>query len=140
MTQCNTAKAGDSIQTYVVNEAVYGGNPNDWDLQVYDVTQGGSQSACTVNGHYDSGIGTPYLAAFILEREYTGGFPPYCTLPKFGSIAYTATMYTGGTYGPYTNGWYNLFVMQNSGYTNINTGAVNSANTFTSTWQTSSGT
>ncbi len=137
LVSCASTSPGDSIETYVDNQAQWGGNPNYWDLQVADITSG---QACTISSYSDSGIGTPYLAAFILERENLGFL--YSTLPQFGSVAYTATMNTGGSSGSYTSGWYNLFVMQNGSpaQTNIATSAVNSANTFTSTWQTSYGT
>jgi len=142
--QCDPSGAGDSITTYVTNEASYLGSGyiDYWALSVTDST---NNKACTVNGYYDSGIGVPYYTDFILERpEY--GIPYGYTLPKFGSVTMTAGMWAGSPYNSQTNGYYNLYVMENGAscpptcIINIGSSAISSSNAFTSTWKSSSGT
>ncbi len=132
---------GDSIHAYVLNQGWNGGDQTLWNLQITDQTRGGS---CTVTGH-SFNIGKPYYAEFITERPLYTDINQYATLPSFTQISIAGNMYYSGAvrgiYGPYTNGWYNLYVMQNGcSPPNISTSAVNSGNSFTETWNNSCGT
>lgn len=137
---CNShSGSGDSIEAYVLNQGITGGNTSLWNLEITDST---IDQSCTVTGHADSGIGTPRLAEFLLERPSEG--LSFATLPKFTTVAVSGSMYYGGSakgiYTPYSNGWYTQYVMKNSGYTNINTTAVGSSNSFSETYNTGQGT
>ncbi|HEV2139339.1 MAG TPA: hypothetical protein VGR53_10915 [Nitrososphaerales archaeon] len=135
---CNDyASPGDSVQAYVLNQGWNGGSTSLWNLQITDNTI--SQS-CTVTG-YSFNIGVPLLAEFLTERPKIGG--AYSNLLQFNQFSITGNMYysgaTRGIYGPYSNGWYTLYVMEacHSTPPNITTGAVTSTNTFTQTYDNS---
>lgn len=135
--------ASDFFYVQVNNEASSGGNSNLYDITIQDQT---AQKVCSVSGHNFSSMGTPYYADFIAERPTVSG--SLARLPKFSSFSILGDMYYSGSSvlisTPYSNGWYNTYVMTNGGNTNINLGSVatsgSSIGTFTETWSTSSGT
>jgi len=130
---------GDSAAADVVNEAAYGGSSTLYDIYVYDFTTG---HTCSVTGHSFTRFNTPYYGQFIAERPIIQGST--ARLPKFGSVTMGSSMYFSGAlqgiYNAYQNGWYVKDIMQNSGNTNIQVGAVQTNSAITQTWLTSAGT
>ena len=84
----------------------------------------------------------PKYAPFISERPtFFGGLS---RLPEFDSVTMSSgsIYYSGSSKSistPYSNGWYNEYVMLNDGNENIDVGGV-SGGTFTQTYLTSDGT
>jgi len=133
----NNINLGDSVQAYVLNQGLNGGSTLLWNILV---TDNKSNQACSITG-YSFNIDLPLLADFIAERPGSQG--NQADLPQFNQFSISGDIDTGsnvGIYVPYSNGWYNDHAMEACYPTpppNINLGAVNSANTFTETYNNS---
>ena len=123
----------DSVQAYVLNQGWNGGSTSLWNILITDNT---TNQSCSITGH-SFNIGVPLLAEFIAED------PAGYTLSKFNQFGIAGNMYysgsTTGIYTPYSNGWYYQWYTEPCNYPppSINLGAVNSANTFSETWNNS---
>ena len=133
---------GDSIHAYMLNQGWDGGNDGLWNLQITDNRSG---NACTVTDHpfNFNGAPIPYLAEFIAETPKNPTCGCITLLPQFDQFDTSGNMYYGGSaqgiYVPYTNGWWTKYVMEACGSPppNVSVGSVNSANTFTQSWNNS---
>ncbi len=135
-----TVNSGDLMSVDVYNHAEDGGNPQTYDIYIYDFTTPG---ACNVGNYVFSAMGTPHFAQYIAERAGS--------LPKFNpTINMQGNMYTNGVYQgigtAYGAHLYDLYQMTNYSCDptchpnyNIQVSSVNGAS-FTQTWKTSRGT
>jgi hypothetical protein len=141
--------AGDSIQSYALNQAVNpGGNSNLYNLQVSDTT---ANKACTITGHDFSTMGLPKYGEFLIETPGRCDVPPNsvdgnfgCGFPSFTALSISGNIYYGGLlhgiYVPYQNGWYTTYHIQNKilGQQGVNTNSnfttVSSSNSFNQIW------
>jgi hypothetical protein len=136
---CMDVNADDSITTTVTNKAKTGGSSSRYDISVVDTT---ISESCSVTNHLYSAMTAPKYAPFISERPtFFGGLS---RLPEFDSVTMSSgsIYYSGSSKSistPYSNGWYNEYVMLNDGNENIDVGGV-SGGTFTQTYLTSDGT
>lgn len=130
---------GDTVSVYVINQDVNpGGNSALYNIQVFDLTQ---NQGCTPVAGFNFGVmGIPHYGNFIVEAAAIPHTQNLYTLADFDPFSLTGNMYysgsTRGIYTPYTNGWYTTITMQpcTTCPAEVQTGAVSSSNSFTSTW------
>ena len=129
----NSVNSGDSITGEVTNNYF---NPNLAGTQYFatitDVTKGTSCSVLQT-----SSMGSPYYAQFSAAR-------PNTRLPQFSTVTITSCQlgfpgqYSSCAYA-YSQGFYTVYTMVNSGTTNVAVSSVGSDSSFTLTWKSSNG-
>jgi hypothetical protein len=145
---CYNNVLGHNFQVDVQNQQPFGGQPNQYNVIITDLTTG---QHCSINSNYNiGGNGIPYYAGFIDERTKFSGTGAPARLPQFSTanmpgrnyVTYgcNPTCYQYGISTMLNAGWYNEDLMFNGGNQNINlsydttTGAVNQQ------WKNSNGT
>jgi hypothetical protein len=136
-----TVNSGDSITADVKNDILNsGGNANYYDFYSVDNTNG---NVCAPGAQYYPQLNSPTVAAFVNEHSSCGSS---CTYPlaQFNTSTIAGWMYYSSSLkdisNPYSSGNYVAITMKNSGTTNVSINSVGGTGSFTSTYQSSSGT
>lgn len=134
--KCLDVRAGDSVTATTTNNAKTGGSNTSYTIRVFNNTLGKN---CSTTQTYN--MPSPTYGQFILERPSFNGNP--ARLPNFTTTTFSsATIFYSGASNsistPYSNGWYNKYIMNNGQGDNVSVSAVSSGS-FSITWLKSDG-